>query len=121
MQQYTESHKSRIESLPSLKNHASASTRVQPPNWIEPFHMYLWIPQMWQLAMYVFVDISDVAISNVLMQLYEPCWYRPVYYVCMLKLSKAMWIYSTTMQIMYACVLLEKKFSFHGHHSVPSV
>ena len=54
---------------------------VQPPDWSKEFH--------------VFVDASDIAIGNVLMQLTEPKWYRSVYYASQ-KLSQVEQNYSTT-------------------------
>ena len=47
---------------------------VQPSDWTKEFH--------------VFMDVSDIAINNVLMQLIEARWYRPVY-CTRWKLSKA--------------------------------
>jgi hypothetical protein len=39
---------------------------VQPPDWNREFH--------------VFVDASDIAIGNILMQKYEKNWFQLVYY-----------------------------------------
>ena len=50
----------------ALKIMLSQAPVVQPPNWAQPFH--------------VFVDASDIAIGSALMQLTTPNWYRPVYY-----------------------------------------
>ena len=58
----------------SLKILLSQAPVVQPPDWNKAFH--------------VFVDASEVAISSVLMQLYEENWYMPVYYASR-RLSKA--------------------------------
>ena len=83
---------------------------VQPPDWEKPFH--------------VFVDASDVAIGNALMQLSEPNWYRPVYYASR-KLSSAERNYSTTeredLGMIYIInkfqhYLLGQKFTFHVDH-----
>ena len=50
-----------------LKKMLSRVLLVQPPDWKKAFH--------------VFVAASDIAIGSALMQLEEPNWYRPVYYV----------------------------------------
>ena len=95
----------------ALKVMLSQAPVVQPPDWSKSFH--------------VFVDASDVAISNVLMQLTEPKWYRPVYYASR-KLSKAERNYSMTERealgmvysvTKYRHYLLGRKFSFHVDHS----
>ena len=73
----------------------------------------------------MFVDVSDIAIDNALMQLTEPKWYRPVYYASQ-KLSQAGQNYSTTereaLGIIYNVTKLQhylwgRKFSFHVDHS----
>ena len=83
---------------------------VQPPDWEKPFH--------------VFVDASDVAIGNALMQLSEPNWYRLVFYAGQ-KLSMAERNYSTTereaLGMIYSInklrhYLLGRKFTFHVDH-----
>ena len=85
---------------------------VQPPDWSQPFH--------------IFIDASDMAIGSVLMQLTEPKWYRPVYYASR-KLSKAERNYSTSERealgmvysvTKYRHYLLGRKFSFHVDHSI---
>jgi hypothetical protein len=84
---------------------------VQPPDWNREFH--------------VFVDASDIAISNVLMQKYEKNWFRPVYYASR-RLLKAERNYSTTereaLRMIYSVTkfrhyLLGKRFTFHVDHS----
>ena len=50
----------------SLKVMLSQAPVVQPPDWAQPFH--------------VFVDASDIAIGSALMQKTPPNWYRTVYY-----------------------------------------
>jgi hypothetical protein len=65
----------------ALKLLLSRALVVQPPDWEKEFH--------------VFMDASEIAISNVLMQLYEKNWFRPVYYASR-RLSKAERNYSTT-------------------------
>ena len=84
---------------------------VQPPDWTKPFH--------------VFVDASDIAIGNALMQLTEPNWYRPVYYASR-KLSTAERNYSTTereaLGMIYSInkfrhYLLRHRFTVHVDHA----
>ena len=65
----------------ALKLMLSQAPVVQAPDWSKYFH--------------VFVNALNVAIGNVLMQLMETKWYKPVYYASQ-KLSKAEWSYSTT-------------------------
>jgi hypothetical protein len=58
----------------ALKLLLSRPLVVQPPDWEKEFH--------------VFVDVSEITIGNVLMQMYEKNWFRPVYYASR-RLSKA--------------------------------
>ena len=51
----------------ALKVVLSQAPVVQPPDWTQPFH--------------VFVDAADVAIGSARMQHNAPNWYRPVYYL----------------------------------------
>ena len=64
-----------------LKKMLTKILLVQPLDWDKPFH--------------VFVDASDMAIVNALMQLAEPNWYRLMYYASR-KLSTAERKYLTT-------------------------
>ena len=50
----------------ALKVMLTQAPVIQPLDWTRPFH--------------VFVDASDIAIGNTLMQLIEPNWYRSVHY-----------------------------------------
>ena len=52
-----------IQSSQIMLSHALV---VQPPDWSQPFH--------------IFIDASDMAIGSVLMQMTPPNWYQPVYY-----------------------------------------
>ena len=65
----------------SLKVMLSHALVVQPPDWTQPFH--------------VFMDASKIAIDSALMQKTPPNWYRPVYYASR-HLSIAEKNYSTT-------------------------
>ena len=51
----------------ALKIMLTQARVVQSPDWVKPFH--------------VFVDASNMTIGSALMQLTEPNWYRPVYYI----------------------------------------
>ena len=95
----------------ALKVMLSQAPVVQPPDWAQPFH--------------VFVDASDIAIGSTLMQLTMPNWYRPVYYSSR-KLSTVERNYSATereaLRMIYSInkfkhYLLGKKFTFHVDHA----
>ena len=100
--------KTPTESLKVMLSHAPV---MQPPNWSQPFH--------------VFVDVSNVAIGSALMQKTPPNWYQPVYYASQ-RLSIAEKNYSTTEHEALGMVynitkfrhyLLGRKFTFHVDHS----
>ena len=83
---------------------------VQPSYWARPFH--------------VFVDASNIAIGNALMQLTEPNRYRPIYYSSQ-NLSTIEWNYSMiewqALGMIYSVdkfqhYLLGRKFTFHVDH-----
>ena len=61
--QWTETEESTYKALKLMLSQVPV---VQPPNWSQPFH--------------IFVDVSDVAIGSTLMQMMPPYWYWPVYY-----------------------------------------
>ena len=95
----------------SLKVMLSQALVVQPPDWTEPFH--------------VFVDASNIAIGSALMQKTPPNWYRPVYYASR-RLSTTKRNYSTmereALDMAYSITkfwhyLLGRKFTFHVDHS----
>ena len=54
------------EAYQSLKLMLSHASVIQPPDWSQPFH--------------VFVDALDLAIGSALMQCTPPNWYQPMYY-----------------------------------------
>ena len=95
----------------ALKVMLTQAPVVQPPDWAKPFH--------------VFVDTSNIAIGSALMQLTEPNWYRPLYYVSR-KLSVAEHNYSMTEREALGMIynigkfrhyLLGRKFTFHMDHA----
>ena len=95
------------EAYQSLKLILSHAPIVQPPDWYEPFH--------------VFVDASDIAIVTTLMQCTPPNWYRSVYYISR-RVSATEKNYSTmeceALEIVYNLTkfrhyLLGHKFTFH--------
>ena len=96
----------------TLKILLSHAPIVQPPHWDEPFH--------------VFVDASNIAISSVLMQLFESRWFRPIFYISQ-RLSSAERNYSTTEHEAVGLIfsvtkfrhyLLERRFTFHVDHAM---
>ena len=99
------------EAYKSLKVMLLYAPVVQPPDWSQPFH--------------VFVDASDLANGSVLMQCTPPIWYRLVYYASC-RLSAAEKNYSTTEHKALGMVynitkfrhyLLGRRFTFHVDHS----
>ena len=99
------------EAYRCLKLMLSNYTVVQPPDWSQPFH--------------IFVDASDTAIGSALMQCTPPNWYRPVYYVSR-RLSAAKKNYSTTEREALGMIynitklqhyLLGRRFTFHVDYS----
>ena len=105
---WTEREDTAYNSLKILLSHAPV---VQPPDWTQPFH--------------VFVDASDIAVGSALMQRTPPNWFRPVYYTSR-RLSQAEKNYSTTekeaLGMIYSIskfrhYLLGRKFTFHVDHS----
>ena len=82
-------------------------------------------PPCWDLDFHVFVDASEVAIGSVLTQLYEPRWYKPVYYASR-RLTAVERNYSTTEREALGLIfsitkfrhyLLGRKFTFHVDHA----
>ena len=99
------------EAYQSLKLMLSHASVIQPPDWSQPFH--------------VFVDASDIAIGSAFMQCTPPNWYQSVYYASR-HLSAPEKNYSTTEREALGMVyiitkfqhyLLGRRFTFHVDHS----
>ena len=99
------------ETYQSLKLMLSHASVIQPPDWSQPFH--------------VFVDASDLAIGRALMECTPPNWYQSVYYASR-RLSAPEKNYSTmereALGMVYIITkfqhyLLGRRFTFHVDHS----